>query len=51
MRLAFMLPPGNGPGLRYARCLGAALQKAGHEVALGGEHAPDGDLVLQGLTS
>ena len=41
MRLAFMVPPGNGPGLRYARCLGSALRDAGHEITLGSEHAPD----------
>ena len=41
MRLAFTVPPGNGPGLRYARYLGAALRSAGHEAALGSERVLD----------
>ncbi len=35
MRLAFLVPPGSGPGTRYAQCLGAALRAAGHEADIG----------------
>ena len=46
MRLAFMVPPGYGPGLRYARCLTAALRSAGHEVSLDGEHVLEGSVPI-----
>lgn len=42
MRFAFLLPPGSGPGTRYARCLGAALRAAGHEAGTGACDAPPG---------
>ena len=35
MRLSFQIPPGSGPGTRYARCLSAALRAAGHEAEIG----------------
>ncbi len=49
MRLAFLVPPGSGPGTRYARCLGAALQAAGHEAEVSaGDAGPDAVPVLDG---
>ncbi|MBV9748105.1 MAG: glycosyltransferase [Acetobacteraceae bacterium] len=49
MRFAFLLPPGSGPGTRYARCLGAALRAAGHEAEVSADDAgPDAVPVLDG---
>ncbi len=39
MRLAFLVPPGSGPGTRYVRCLAAALRAAGHEAEIGASGA------------
>jgi hypothetical protein len=48
MRLAFLVPPGRGPGTRYAHGLAAALRKAGHEVQVGDDAPPGAIPVLDG---
>ncbi len=48
MRLAFMVPPGRGPGTRYARHLAAALRAAGHEAYLTPDPPPGAIPVLDG---
>ncbi len=40
MRFAFLVPPGSGPGTRYAQCLSAALRAAGHEADVNAGGAP-----------
>lgn len=41
MRLAFMVPPGFGPGARYARHLVAALRAAGHDAEVAADLAQE----------
>ncbi len=49
MRFAFLVPPGSGPGTRYARCLGTALRAAGHEAEIDlNDVTPDAVSVLDG---
>lgn len=48
MRFAFLVPLGSGPGLRYARCLGAALRAAGHEAEMEADVPPGVVAVLDG---
>ena len=48
MRLAFMVPPGSGPGTRYARHLAAALQIAGHDADITPDLLPAAIPVLDG---
>lgn len=48
MRLAFMVPPGSGPGMRYARHLTAALRTAGHDIDITPDPPPGVIAVLDG---
>ena len=51
MRLAFLVPPGSGPGTRYVRCLGAALRAAGHEVEIGASDLSPGVVAASGAST
>lgn len=40
MRFAFLVPPGEGPGTRYARDLSEALRASGHDAGIAGTAPP-----------